>query len=46
MPTPRAAQCLLRKVGYSIRVDGSFSTSDAAKVKNFQRKRDLRATAG
>ena len=40
----RAAQCLLRKVGYSIRVDGSFSASDAAKVKKFQRKRDLRAT--
>ena len=40
----RAAQCLLRKVGYSIRVDGSFSAADASKVKKFQRKRNLSAT--
>ena len=40
----RAAQCLLRKVGYSVSVDGSFSAADAAKVKKFQRQRDLRAT--
>jgi cell wall-associated NlpC family hydrolase len=40
----KAAQCLLRKVGYSVRVDGSFSASDASKVKKFQRKYRLPAT--
>lgn len=40
----RAAQCLLRKNGYSVSVDGSFSSADATKVKKFQRKKDLKAT--
>lgn len=40
----KAVQCLLRKKGYSITVDGSFSRSDAAKVKSFQRKKNISAT--
>ena len=30
----RAAQCLLRKVGYSVSVDGSFSAADAARSRS------------
>jgi cell wall-associated NlpC family hydrolase len=40
----RAAQCLLRKLGYSVRVDGSFSAADARRVKKFQRKHHIAAT--
>ena len=40
----RAAQCLLRKVGYSVTVDGSFSAADATKVKKFQRKKNISAS--
>ncbi len=43
-PAAKAAQCLLRKVGYRVRVDGTFSRSDAAKVRAFQRKNRIRST--
>ena len=43
-PYAKAAQCLMRKHGYSITADGSFSKSDAAKVKKFQRSRHISAT--
>lgn len=39
----KAAQCLLRKSGYTIKVDGSFSTGDAAALASFQRKVHLKA---
>lgn len=39
----KAAQCLLRKNGYSVKIDGSFSRADAAKVKKFQRKKNISA---
>lgn len=37
----RAAQCLLRRAGYSVRVDGSFSWADEAAVKRFQYARGI-----
>ena len=40
----RSAQCLLRKAGFSVKIDGSFSAADAAKVKKVQRKYNLSAT--
>jgi murein DD-endopeptidase MepM/ murein hydrolase activator NlpD len=43
-PATRAAQCMLRKVGYQIRVDGSFSSADVSNVKDFQRKNGIRTT--
>jgi murein DD-endopeptidase MepM/ murein hydrolase activator NlpD len=43
-PAARSAQCVLRKVGYKLRVDGSFSAADVAKVKDFQRKNRIRRT--
>lgn len=43
-PAARAAQCVLRKVGYVLRVDGSFSAADVTKVKNFQQRNGIRTT--
>lgn len=43
-PAARAAQCVLRKVGYVLQVDGSFSAADVAKVKNFQQRNRIRTT--
>lgn len=43
-PATRAAQCMLRKVGYQLRIDGSFSRSDVTKVRDFQRKNGIRTT--
>jgi murein DD-endopeptidase MepM/ murein hydrolase activator NlpD len=43
-PAAKAVQCLLRKVGYRLSADGSFSRSDAAKVKDFQRKNRIITT--
>jgi len=40
----KAAQCLLRSAGYSVRADGSFSAADEAAVKRFQGARDLSRT--
>jgi cell wall-associated NlpC family hydrolase len=40
----RSAQCLLRKAGFSVKIDGSFSAADAAKVRKVQRKYHLSAT--
>jgi cell wall-associated NlpC family hydrolase len=37
----RAAQCLLRSAGYTIRVDGSFSSADSGQLKKFQRRNDV-----
>ena len=43
-PAAKAVQCLLRKVGYRVKVDGSLSARDNATVKSFQRKHGIRAT--
>lgn len=32
-----AAQCLINRAGYSVKVDGSFSAADSAQLKRFQR---------
>ncbi len=40
----KSVQCLLRRAGYSARVDGSFSTADAAKLKAFQYRHRLSGT--
>ena len=40
----KAAQCLLRKAGHSVRADGSFSATDAANVKRFQARVGLTRT--
>lgn len=37
----KAAQCLLRSAGYSIKTDGSFSKADTADVRAFQKSRKL-----
>lgn len=40
----KAAQCLLKQAGYSVRADSSFSRTDAAKVKAFQKRVRLSQT--
>lgn len=40
----RAAECLLRSVGYSVSVNGSFSSTDVTKLKAFQKSRKLSQT--
>lgn len=40
----KAVQCLLKKAGYSVKVDGSFSSADASKLKKFQSKHKLSKT--
>ena len=43
----RAAQCLLRKAGYSVKVDGSFSASDASEGQEVPAQaRPVRAPVG
>lgn len=37
----KGAQCLLRAAGYSVRADGSFSSRDAAQLKQFQGRLSL-----
>ncbi len=43
-PAAKAVQCLLRKVGYRVRVDGSLSARDVSNIKSFQRKNGIRST--
>jgi cell wall-associated NlpC family hydrolase len=40
----KAAQCLLRSAGHSVKADGSFSAADAAKLKTFQSRHKLART--
>jgi cell wall-associated NlpC family hydrolase len=40
----KAAQCLLRSAGYSVRTDGSFSAADSAQLKKFQRTHHVNVT--
>ena len=40
----RAAQCLLKSAGYTVRADGSFSSADAAQLKRFQSSHRLRTS--
>jgi cell wall-associated NlpC family hydrolase len=39
-----AAQCLLRRTKRPVRVDGSFSTADASRLKSFQKSVGLKQT--
>ena len=39
-----AVQCLLGRAGYQVKVDRSFSSSDAAELKAFQSRAELAAT--
>lgn len=36
-----AAQCLINRAGYSVKIDGSFSAADSAQLKRFQLAHDV-----